>query len=557
MKLPLVALAAASILLSSLPGAAAPSRMASVAVVWRIPAPAADDASVQQVEAGVIALNFIAPQLNALSRHPGAKVSLALDPAFVDALTRMGSGNSALTKTAAGQIAAQDARATQLLDVLSSDVVPPTSVATTAAAKRFSSDATAARLALMGDNAARFSQSDEVDFAAAAIAMSLAASGYARGDAGLLKKNNLSGRDLQTVAASLARGSRDVLERLKQAAARGSIEIAAMPAYEPIMPLVINAAGRTSKTPYTVNLGAAADVGYAVDAGLRAVRALTPGEAQPGIFAPSGAYDDETAMLLQARDAAYGIFSERVVKANAGASATSVSDIHAAAFRAYLLETGKTTKLPVLFCSDTTSAALDSLPPSAPSTAVADRLKAAVSSAISLSAPASPTLVVVCLDGSGGVLRRADRVDVIDHLVAMLTSNPAVTGTTPKEFLRRHPPSAETYGYAPGSDAGGFDLWMGSANQMSMWTALADARKAVGGDAGLANAGVREALLRAESGLWFLSLAIPQPRYLTDRSLLRFRAAIAGVYLAAGKSAPPNIAPVKLEAPAPVGASGR
>jgi hypothetical protein len=275
------------------------------------------------------------------------------------------------------------------------------------------------------------------------------------------------------------------------------------------------------------------------------------------VLSPSGAYNDETAALLQARRAAYGIFSERVVKANAGASAASVSDVHGAAFRAYLLETSKTEKIPVFFCSDTTSNALDAQPPSAPATAIADRLRAAVSAALATTPAAEPTVVVVCLNGTGTVLRRPDRAVVLDDLSAMIAGGQGLRAATPKEYLRQHKPSAETYGYAPGSDVGGFDLWMGSANQMSMWSALGAARKAAGGDAAIANAAVRDALLRAESGLWYLSLVLPQPRYLTDASLARFRSLIGDIYRGAGKNVPSDMAPIKLETPAPVGIPGR
>ncbi|MDQ6768022.1 MAG: hypothetical protein M3Z41_09475 [Candidatus Eremiobacteraeota bacterium] len=552
-----VAIATASILLSAGGGAAAPSRSASVIVIWRIAAPQSTDPSVQAVEAGVVAVNLVAPQLAALSRHPSAKITLALDPVFVASLEKAAAGDSALSATAAGQVGANDARATQLLDVFSADVVPSSSVVASPVGRRFISDASAARLALMGDPAAHFSQRDDADFAARAILLSLASNGYAGDHAGLLQKSALTNHDLQVLGIAFARACRDVLDKLKRAAAQGSVELAVLPAYEPIMPLIINAGGRTRQVPYTVNLNAANDVGYAVDEGMRAVQALAPNQGAPGVLAPSGAYDDETAVLLQTHRAAYAVFSERVVKANAGASATAVSDVHSAAFHAYLLETSKTAKLPILFCSDTTSIALDAQPPSAPASAFADRLGSAVSAALAVSPASTPTVVAVCLNGNGAVLRRSDRSLVLEKLVSFLSSAQSMRAAAPKDYLREHPPTLETYGYAPGSDAGGFDLWMGSANQMSLWNALADARKAAGGDGALAKEAVRSALLRAESGLWYLSLALPQPRYLTDQSLSRFRSFIADIYRGAGKTVPVDIAPVRLETPAPVGIPGR
>ena len=552
----IVAGAIASIVSCTLYGAAA-NRTASVISIWRIPAPLSVDATVQPVEAGVVALNFLAPELAALSRHPNAKVTLAVDPVFVAALEKMAAGQSALVGVASGQIGADDTRMTQMLDLFSADIVAPSSISRTATGARFTSDASAARLALMGDRAAHFSQRDDVDFAAAAILVSLSSSGYVADQEASLKKNTLTNRDLQNLSGSFAHACRDVIDKIKQAAAEGVIEIAALPSYEPIMPLLINAAGRSRQVPYTVDPGAGIDVGYAVEEGLRAARSIAPAQGAYGVISPDGAYNDETATLLQTHHAAFGVFSERVVMANAGASAASVLDVHSAPFRPYLLETSKTDKMPVLFCSDSTSNALDSQLPSAPPTAFADRLEAAVGLALATTPATDPTVVVVCLSGTGTIMRRADRSQILDDLMAMMTSGRTMRSTTPKEYLRLHPPTVETYGYAPGSDAGGFDSWMGSSNQMSLWNALVDARKAAGGDAALEKPEVRDALLRAESGRWYLWLAPFQTRSFTDQSLSRFRALIAEIYRSAGKTVPPNIAPVKLEASAPLGAPGQ
>ncbi|HEV2878510.1 MAG TPA: hypothetical protein VGW96_02920 [Candidatus Eremiobacteraceae bacterium] len=553
----LLAGAIVNVFLCALCGAAAQSRSASVLTIWRIPAPLSADPTVQPVEAGTVALNFLAPQLAAIERHPSAKITLAVDPIFVAALEKAASGESALTGIAAGQIGADDPRMTQMLDVLSSDIIAPSDVVHSAVGARFITDASAARLSLLGDKAAHFSQRDDVDFAAGGILVSLAASGNAGDHAALFKKNALTNHDLQVLASAFTRACRDVLEKVKRAAADGTVELAALPAYEPIMPLLINAGGRSRQVPYTVDPGAGADVGYAVEDGLRAARSIAPAQGTYGVLSPAGAYDDEVAVLLQAHHAAYGIFSERVVRANAGASAESVLDVHSAPYRAYLLETSKTSKLPVFFCSDATSNALDTQLPGAPPSAFAERLNSAVNLALATSPQSEPTVVVVCLNGTGTVMRRPDRQQILDDLMALLASAPAIRATTPRDYLRQHPPTAETYGYAPGSDAGGFDSWMGSANQMSLWNALADARKAVGGDVALEKPDVRDALLRAESGMWYFWLAAYQPRYLTDQSLSRFRTLIAEVYRAGGKPVPPNIAPVKLDAPAPVGIPGQ
>ena len=556
MRSPALALACVCALLSMAPRAAAPARSVSVLALWRIPAPLASDSGVQPVEAGAIALNFIGPELSALARHPGAKAALAVDPLFVSALEREAAGQSALTALANGQMSASDARAAQLLDVLSSDVVPATDVAATPVGKRFLADSSAARLSLMGDTAARFSQVDDVDFAASAVLVSLASDGGAAKYAAFLHKNALSTQDLTALSTAFSHACADVLSKIRKAGSSGEIELAALPADEPIMPLVINAAGRRTTNPFTVDLGASVDVAAAVDEGMRMARSLAPGQGEPGVLSPSGAYNDETAIVLQSRRAAYGIFSERVVKANSGASAAAVSDVHAAAFRAYLLETSKSDKLPVFFCSDATGNALDSQPPSAPATAMADRLQASVNLTLAAVPAQEAAVMVLCLNGTGTVLRRGDRALVLDDLSETLAGGRSIHAMTPKAFLREHRPTSETYGYAPGSDVGGFDLWMGSANQASLWNALDDARKAAGGDKAVANPAVRDPLLRAESGVWYLALAIPQPRYLLDRYLSDFRALIADIYHGAGKSVPAQVAPVQLETPQPVGIPG-
>ncbi len=557
MKQSLVAAASVCALLCASIQAAAPARTASVMSIWRLSAPLASDMSVQPVEAGVVAVNFLGPELAALGRHAGAKTTLAVDPVFVAALEHQAAGQSALSGVANGQIGANDTRAVQLLDVLSSDVVPSSEVATTQVGKRFLADASAARLSLMGDTAAHFTQVDDVDFAAGALLISLASTEGTTKYAELLQKNALTRQDLTTLETDFARACKDVLDKTKKDASTGTIEIAALPAYEPIMPLIINAGGRRVGAPFTVNIDGTVDVDAAVSEGLRMARSLAPNQSTPGVLSPSGAYNDETGVLLQTRNAAYGIFSERVVKANAGASQAAVTDVHSAPYRAYLLETSKSDKLPVLFCSDATSNALDSQPPSAPATAMADRLKVAVTSALAITPPQEPALMVLCLNGTGTVLRRPDRAVVLDDLSAVLSGEGNIRAATPGEYLRQHKPTSETYGYEPGTDVGGFDLWMGTANQMSMWSALDDARKAAGGNAAVANPAVRDALLRAESGIWYLSLAIPQPRYLTDQYIAQFRSLISDIYHGAGKTVPSDIAPLKLETPAPVGIPGK
>ncbi len=542
--------AIAAVLLSSVMTAAAPPKYASVILIWRVPAPQAQSEDVQAVEAGLVAVNFLAPQLSALARHPAAKVTLALDPAFVDALERAATGQDAIALLASGALGADDPRAAELLAVLSTTVVPAANLQGARAVTRFVSDAEASRLALMGDSAARFSHGDDADYAATALLLSLVGSGYARGQEALLNRDALTVHDLAALAPEFALACNDVLARLKKASASGAVELAALPAYEPIVPLVIDAAGRNERVPFTVALNGGADAAAAVDEGMRAVRSLDPTHPDPGLVLPSGAYDDETATLLQSHRAQYGVFSERVVKASVGAAAASVADARSAAYRAYLMETSKTTTLPIFFCSDSASTSIDAQPLASPASAMADRLQSVVKAALDVSPNESAPVVVLCLPANGSILHRADRASALDFIAAALSGNKS-KAQTPHQFLKAHPPTADTYGYEAASDVGGFDMWMGSQNQMSMWNALSDARRAAGGDAALSSAAIRDALLRAESGRWFATLMLPQPRYLTEATLAQFRALIAQIYRAANKPVPASIAPVKLNATPP------
>lgn len=545
-----IAGAIAAVMVSCVASTGAAARSASVLLIWRVPAPVAQSADVQALEAGLEAVNFLVPQMAALDAHPAAKVTLALDPVFVDSLRRAAAGQDALAELAAGTLGPRDPRAAQIRNVLSTTVVPASVLRDSKAAERFVFDASAARLAFMGNTTVRFSHSDDVDYAASAVLLSLRGSGYARDGDALLAKGRLDERDLIALETQFTRGCADAIARLKKATDRGAIELAALPAYEPIMPLVIDAAGRNERVPFTVALNAGTDAAEAVDEGMRSVHALDPAHGDPGIISPAGAYDDDTAALLQSHHARYGVFSERVVRNNVGASQASVADARSAAFRSYLLETSKTNTLPIFFCSDTSSNSIDSLPLTSPAAAMAQRLTSVVKAALDAPSTERSPLVALCLAANGSILHRADRAAALGSIAAALSGGTA-RSATPRDLLSAHPPQADTYGYEAQSDAGGFEFWMGSQNQVSLWSALADARKAAGGDAGLSNAGVRDALLRAESGRWFSVLMLPQPQYLTLETIGEFRGLVAQIYRAANKPVPSNIAPVKLNQAAP------
>lgn len=549
MSLPrLAACAIAATILSATAGASSAATSASTLLIWRVPAPQATSADVQPIEAGFVALGFIAPQLTALSRHPGAQLTLALDPIFIDSLQRAAAGSDALAGLASGTLLANDPRARQLLEAIAADVVPTSDLTSSVAARRFVADASAARLALMGDSAASFSHADDVDFTANALLLALQSGGYSAHEPGLLARSSLSSADLATLSKQFALACQDVIDRLRRAARSGVVELAALPAYEPILPLVIDAAGRNQRVPFTVALVAGTDASAAVDEGIAAVASLDPAHGSTGVVSPNGAYDDETIALLQAHHARYAVFSDRVVKQNVGAAAASVADARTAAFRAYLMETTKTATIPMFFCSDVASTSIDSQPLRSLASTMADKMHQAIQNASEATRGEKAPVIVLCLAGNGSILHRADRAAALDAIAALLAG---ANASTPRAFLQANPPTADTYGYEAATDAGDFSLWMGSANQVSLWNALDAARSAAGGDSAVASTPVRDALLNAESGRWYLALALAQPRYLTDASLAQFRDLIGRIYRAAGKPAPRSIAPVKLGVPSP------
>lgn len=542
-NLRVIAAALAVALSTAASSAASPPRETYAIVIWRVSAPQASDPNVASIEAGLVGLNFIAPLLASLSHYPGAKATLALDPAFVTSLERAAS-NATMPQDLARKISSSGLTSTELLDALGRTVTPTGGQSDSRAASRLLRYASESGLVIAGRTRTRLTGAAMADYVGSATLLSLSAGGYLKGAAAqLLSKDSLGDKDLSEISAAFQRACADLLERLRHGASDGMIELAALPAYEPIMPLVIDAAGRTDRVPFTVNLNASADVAEAADEGMKAVRTLDP--APVGLVSPAGAYDDDAAMLIQARHASYAVFSERVIKRNVGAAAQSVADARAAAFQPYLLETSKTSNLPIFFCSDTASNSIAAQTPSAPSQAMAERLEVVMRSTLVAAPSEKPPVAVLCLPAAA-ILQRPDREAALDDFSAALSGG-EIRASTPRHFLSDHPPTAATYGYDAASDVGGFGLWMGSQPQMTLWSALADARKAAGGDSALSNAGVRDALLRAESGRWFMVPSLPQPKYVSEYQLSQFRSLLAQIYRAAGSRVPANIAPIKLE----------
>jgi hypothetical protein len=146
--------------------------------------------------------------------------------------------------------------------------------------------------------------------------------------------------------------------------------------------------------------------------------------------------------------------------------------------------------------------------------------------------------------------RRADRARVVEQLAAALSVG-EVTSTTIGAYLSASPAGTISYGFSPGSDEGALTYWMGTQNQRSMWGALADARKAAGGDAAINRAATRVPLLEAEASHWYLVPALDAPIPDIERLLVQFRTVVIDIYRGAGKPFPNLIAPVRLEVAPP------
>src|SRR5579872_4079797 len=529
------------------------SHPASVALTWRVQAPRAASADAKALEASLIAVGRVKPLIDAAQRDRVA-IAIAADPVFIASLSSAAAGRSSLTTLSEKHPIANTALEDDALAVLAIPIALDPSLANSSGGRRFASESLTIRSRLTANRPGALSRSEIEDFAGLGALLTLLASGFDRQQAALLGKPILNAADVKAIADALGIAADAVQTQLRQTAHSGYVELAALPAYEPILPLVIDAAGQTRQSPFMIDLKARADAAASVKQGLDGIRMFSA-TGSSGVFSPHGAYDDETAALLQEQHVAYAVFSDRVVASTTGASAEAVRAAAAAAFHAYALDTGVAAKLPILFSSDAQSATLDALPATLPTRAFGDRVVDMARGALAVDAGSDATLLLLSLDVQSPLLQRADRDAMLHHLDEELTSGRDLRAVTPGEFLRTHSNRSETYGYAAASDAGGFALWMGTSDQASMWNALDAARKAAGGDNAVAREPVRDELLRAEGNRWFASLALPQPRASRLGEVVRFRAAIAAIYRAAGTSPPSDIAPVKLEQTAAAGSN--
>jgi len=214
------------------------------------------------------------------------------------------------------------------------------------------------------------------------------------------------------------------------------------------------------------------------------------------------------------------------------------------------LEIAKSTTLPLLFWADDASRALDGLATSLPPQAFAARVTSDAAAAGATSTDGSPRVITLRVQMGAPWAARSDAEVVIDGVATALVRSGA--SATPSGYLGTHRTMTSVYGFAAGSTLGSLDAFTALPNQAAMWAALAQARDAVGGDAALKTAAIREPLLHAESGDWYLVPQLPLAQEVVDEQIDEFRADLRAVYAAANKAAPAVIAPMRMSSPPPV-----
>jgi len=527
---------------------AAGAARVNVALVWHVESPAAGDASVRAMDVALSAPATLGSILHALRSHSGARVAVALAPDVLNSLEEAASGDALLGELARGRFNPDDPRFADVLAALSRVPAISSDLTRSPAGRRYAALASAAPLARTGSAATRYSARDLADFAGAAALMWLAAAGGSSEVAALSSRPNI---DANGDVAALARADDDTLKLLRSEVKSGAVELIAQPSGEPVLPLLVDSAGKTSLDPNVIEMHASADAGRMIDDAIAAVSRFEGSSRAVGIYSPFGAYDDATADTMALHKAAYGLFTDRVVKGiGAGESAEAVAAAQSAGFHAYTLQTGKDRSLKALFWDQSDSDSLSATPVSWPASAMGDRIAAIARSAGATAASVpGPRVVVLSIDADGAWTRRADRQAVLEHIAARLSDAPGFSAQTPAAYLASAGPGAVAYGFPAACSAGSFELWMGSSAQASLWTALVAARSAAGADSALDQPKTREPLLQAESSIWFESVALPLPSATLDRRLRQYRGLLTQMYRAVGRPAPSPLAPVRTEAP--------
>jgi alpha-amylase/alpha-mannosidase (GH57 family) len=521
---------------------ASPPPLPALAVVFYVAPPSSDAPDLAAADVALRAPEELGMALRAMRAHPGARLAFAIDPAYVSALKRAASGDTPLRAVSAIKQDANGTASSEILAILARHRPIDGALTRTRAGSRYLTLATAAHNKLIGDASMTFSEQDLADFAGTDAQVSLAASGFASPAA--------TGLDDVGAIEALMRADRAIVDELDAAQRAGTVELIATPDHEPVLPLLVDAGGKTTADPHVVVVGARADALWLTDDAVRRVGGAAHAQKLSGFYSPFGAYDDATAALIQSAGASYALFSDRVVH-GAGGEGTmqGLEGARSAALHPYALTVAKGVTLTTVFWAESASDDLESTFGS--DAALGERLITLESDAASGQQDAYPHLQVLRLHADGSWAQRPDATAVMEKFVATIASGRAGRATTPGSFVRSHVPTATAYGYPPNAESGSFALWMGTANQASLWKALADARKAAGGDAAIKQPHLRERLFASESGNWYSMLAAPWATGRSAAKLDAFRETIAAVYREAGVPPPAAIAPVQIATPAP------
>lgn len=513
-----------------------PVRPADVAVIWHLAASTSADASVRAAAIALSAPDSLGAIERALHAHPRAHFSLAVDAGALDGLARAAAGDTALQTMAQGHLVG-GARS-DMMRVLAQVPLLDDSLTMLASARRYRALAATAPLALAGQRTATFTAGDYVEFAGFGALVRLAAAGELTASSPLLQKNSLTDAEALSAVNELAAADRKTLDDLKELATSGQLELVADPAGEPILPLLIDGGGKSG--PNVVMVNAAADAAAMVDHALRSANLLSG--VAPGLYSPHGAYDDNSATMLEQHHASFALFSDRVLHASPiGGSREAVMAADAGAFHAYALRAAAGPPLPTLFWSQDDGAALSVLSPRLPAGAMGVRVQELAASAGARAGDGA--IIVLRIEADGLWDRRPDRARVVDLLAAALSSG-RPNSVSIGQYVRTHPPTLTSYGFEPAADEGALTYWMGTFNQAKMWTALGDARRAAGGDSALQRESTQEALFDAEASHWYVTPNLLAPASEISRLMDQFRVEIGKIYQTSGKGVPANIAPL-------------
>jgi hypothetical protein len=544
---------ACAVAVSTVPAAAvspAGQTRATIIMLWATADPQSTLADVRCLDVAMRAPFEIGAPARALREHPAARFAVVLSPAYARAIAC--AGNDPLDAASRATGAHADERTRDVLRLLAT--MPPlaSTVAATAGARELAT-LTATVQHWLANPAQGSISTDVVRRAAALSAIARLANAGSATARALLEQPPATAALLRAADGVVRSALDSTAGAARDAVTRGALEFVATPDGDPVLPLLVDSGGKTLADPSVLPLNAAADATALLDDAIAGVAPLDDSRA-PGILAPFGAYDDASAQLTAARGARFAIYSDRVLQTSqAGGSVAALRAAQASTYLTYGLATGKTTTLPLLFFADDASRALDALATSPPPQAFAALVTSDAAAAGATSSDGSPRVLTLRVQMGAQWAARPDVETVVERVAIALARWGATA--TPSGYIATHRKMTSAYGFAAGSTLGSLDAFTARPNQTAMWAALAQAREAAGGDAALTKAAIREPLLRAESGDWFLAPVLPLAQDQVSELVDEFRADLRAVYAAANKPAPAVIAPMRMSTPPPARAT--